>query len=112
MLNKLKGQSTAEYAILIAVVIGALIAMQTYVKRGLQGRLKDGVDMMADETDDLGSTQQYEPYYMDSSTDFSRDNTETEQRSEGGKRALTGVDNTSTRTKGSYQKYLDPDNAD
>ena len=47
-----KAQSTLEYAILIAVIVGALIGMQTYVKRGLQGRLKVA-------TDDVGS--QFEP---------------------------------------------------
>lgn len=36
-----KAQNTAEYAILIALVVGAAIGMQTYVKRGLQGRVKD-----------------------------------------------------------------------
>lgn len=40
MLNK-KGQNTAEYAILIALIIAAAIGMQTYVKRGLQSRLHD-----------------------------------------------------------------------
>ncbi len=39
-----KAQSTAEYAILIGVVIGVLIVMQTYVKRGIQGRFKDSTD--------------------------------------------------------------------
>ena len=112
MLIKLRGQSTAEYAILIAVVIGALIAMQTYVKRGLQGRVKDGVDMLADETSDLGTTEQYEPYYMDSDMTFSRDNTETEDRAEGGERSLSSVDNTSTRASGSYQEYGSTDDAD
>ena len=47
-----RAQSTLEYAILIAVVVGALIGMQTYVKRGLQGRLKAA-------TDDVGT--QFEP---------------------------------------------------
>ncbi len=112
MLIKLKGQSTAEYAILIAVVIGALIAMQTYVKRGLQGRLKDGVDVMVDETSELGDTTQYEPYYMESAMDFERDNSETEERTEGGERSLTGVDKTSTRLSGSYQEYGTVDDAD
>lgn len=36
-----KAQSTAEYAILIGLVVAAVIAMQTYVKRGFQGRMKD-----------------------------------------------------------------------
>jgi len=40
-LKNRKAQSTAEYAILIALVIGVVIAMQTYVKRGIQGRYKD-----------------------------------------------------------------------
>jgi len=39
-----KGQNTAEYAIVIALVIAAALAMQTYVKRGLQGRVHDASD--------------------------------------------------------------------
>jgi len=49
-----KGQSTLEYAVIIAVVVAALIAMQTYVKRGLQGRLKQA-------SDDIG--EQFSPGY-------------------------------------------------
>ena len=41
---KRKGQSTAEYAIVIGLVIAAAVAMQVYVKRGLQGKMKDAVD--------------------------------------------------------------------
>ena len=33
MLMERRAQSTLEYALMIAVVIGALIAMQVYVKR-------------------------------------------------------------------------------
>jgi len=64
-LNK-KGQNTAEYAILIGLVVAVVIAMQTYVKRGVQGRIADEVDSMANQTSGLGSTPQYEPYYVDS----------------------------------------------
>lgn len=49
-----KGQSTLEYGIIIAVVVAALIAMQTYLKRGVQGRLKQA-------SDDIG--EQYSPGY-------------------------------------------------
>ncbi|MFP4473620.1 MAG: hypothetical protein ACLFPX_07155 [Candidatus Omnitrophota bacterium] len=49
--KKRKGQSTLEYAVLIIIVIGALLAIQNYVKRGIQGRLRQA-------TDDIGS--QYE----------------------------------------------------
>ena len=37
-----RGQSTAEYAIVIALVLGAAIAMQTFVRRTIQGRVADG----------------------------------------------------------------------
>ncbi|MBN2097045.1 MAG: hypothetical protein JW714_01050 [Candidatus Omnitrophica bacterium] len=43
LLNR-KGQSTAEHAIVIALVIAAALAMQTYVKRGMQGRVASASD--------------------------------------------------------------------
>jgi len=49
-----KGQSTLEYAVIMAVVVAALIAMQTYMKRGLQGRMKQA-------SDDIG--EQFSPGY-------------------------------------------------
>ena len=52
-LNK-KAQSTLEYAVLIAIVVGALIAMQVYIKRGIQGRWKQA-------SDDIG--EQFSPGY-------------------------------------------------
>jgi len=55
-----KAQSTAEYAILVALVIAAAIAMQTYVKRSMQGGTKFVVDKLKDKTG------QYEPYYLKS----------------------------------------------
>ena len=39
-----KGQSTLEYAILIIIIIGALLSIQVYIKRGIQGRLKGAAD--------------------------------------------------------------------
>lgn len=44
-----KSQSTLEYAALIAIVVGALIAMQSYVKRGLQGKMKKSADDISKE---------------------------------------------------------------
>ncbi|MCF7916269.1 MAG: hypothetical protein K9L61_00635 [Candidatus Omnitrophica bacterium] len=48
--------------------------MQTYVKRGINAKVKDGTDLLTSvDSDDvtgsgqaLGSTQQYEPYYSSS----------------------------------------------
>ena len=39
-----KGQNTMEYAIVIGLVITAAMAMQTYVKRGWQARVKTETD--------------------------------------------------------------------
>lgn len=57
-LNK-KGQNTLEYAIVIAVIVAALIAMQNYIKRGVQGKMKQA-------TDDIG--EQYSPQNTNGST--------------------------------------------
>ena len=44
-----KGQSTLEYAILIIIIIGALMSIQVYIKRGIQGRLKQASDDIGDQ---------------------------------------------------------------
>ncbi|MBF0523285.1 MAG: hypothetical protein HQL24_09555 [Candidatus Omnitrophica bacterium] len=48
-LNKKRGQSTLEYAILVIIIIGALLSIQTYIKRGIQGRLKSATDDIGDQ---------------------------------------------------------------
>lgn len=35
-----RAQSTLEYMVLIGVMVAALVAMQAYLKRGMQGRLR------------------------------------------------------------------------
>ena len=44
-----KGQSTVEYAVLGVVVIAALLAMQVYMKRGVQGKLHDASDQVGEQ---------------------------------------------------------------
>lgn len=44
-----KAQSTLEYAILIGVIVAALLAMQVYLKRGYQGKMKDSADSMGSQ---------------------------------------------------------------
>lgn len=51
MLRKLRAQSVVEYAVLLVIVIGAFIAMQSYMKRGMQGRWKATVDDLGDQYD-------------------------------------------------------------
>lgn len=50
--KKNKGQSAVEYTALIIILVGAFLAIQNYMKRGVQGRWKAHVD-------ELG--QQYDP---------------------------------------------------
>ncbi|MFA5116755.1 MAG: hypothetical protein WC486_05680 [Candidatus Omnitrophota bacterium] len=104
-----KGQNTAEYAIVIALIIGAAIAMQTYVKRGLQGRTKDATDYMQNQTADIGATRQYEPYYQDQDFAAQQDSTTTKDTATGGAVA-TSSQATTSRT--GYQQYNDTAAAD
>jgi len=48
-LNQKRGQSTLEYAVLVVIIIGALLTVQTYIKRGVQGRLKTAADDIGDQ---------------------------------------------------------------
>lgn len=51
---KRKGQSIAEYAILIGIVSAAITAMNIYVKRGVQAGIRQSVDQMAVQEDGAG----------------------------------------------------------
>ncbi len=114
MLNK-RGQNTAEYAILIGVIVAAAIAMQVYVRRGMQGRVKDAVDhslnmsVRGEDGQQVFSTAQYEPYYMDSDTTTTQDSAETERMTVGGGvgRELTRevMSRTGNMTAGNYTEY-------
>lgn len=39
-----RAQSTLEYVVMIAVIAAALFAMQIYIKRGMQGRMRESAD--------------------------------------------------------------------
>jgi len=83
MLRKLvknkRAQNTAEYALLIALVVAAIIAMQTYAQRTIQARIRDASQYLATQTSEMGSTNQYEPYYLTTNYTIQRDAEETEQ---------------------------------
>ena len=52
MLRKYKnGQTALEYIVLIIIVLGALLAISNYFKRGLQGRWKSAMDDMGEQYD-------------------------------------------------------------
>ena len=110
-----KGQSTGEYALVFAIILGAIVAMQTYVKRGIQGRVKSGTDYMArvtgeiegygDTTLDGGSLiTQYDPYYYESVYDTARDSEVSDLYADGA--VTVDVDHEDTsRAAGGYTQY-------
>ena len=106
LIKNKKAQNTAEYAILISLVVAGIIAMQTYAQRALQARVRDAGQYLATETADLGgTTNQYEPYYL--STDYNIDRTDKETTSLGvaaGKGFVSKVvDSNRVRAKGGTQ---------
>jgi Flp pilus assembly pilin Flp len=44
-----KAQSTLEYAVIIAVIAAALVAMNVYMKRGMQGKLRESADKIGEQ---------------------------------------------------------------
>ena len=58
-MKRSKAQSLAEYAILISMVVVALAGINVYLKRGLQAKYKNVVDLAGESV----GIQQYEPYY-------------------------------------------------
>ncbi len=100
------GQSTAEYAIVFAVVLAALVGMQIYVKRGINARLKDASDSSMDSLwTKLGKTgtpaapdTQYEPYYASSDYDIHQKASHRDKMEEGGVVKKEDVDETTTRS--------------
>lgn len=52
-----KGQTILEYTVILIVILGVMIAMKDYIKRGFQGRWKSA-------TDDFG--EQYDPRAINS----------------------------------------------
>jgi len=51
-----RGQSTGEYAILFAIVLGAVIGMQNYIRNRIAGRLQLEADEYAKIDDDTSVT--------------------------------------------------------
>ena len=91
-LNK-KGQNTAEYALVIGLVVAAAMAMQTYVSRSLQSGVKYTANKLVAED------QQYEPYYLRShNTSTTQAHTDTEQVLAGGEIQTTRGTATTTRS--------------
>ena len=102
LLQNKKAQQTAEYALLIALVVAAVVAMQTYAQRAIQGRIRDAARYMTTQTSALGSTNQYEPYYTSSAYNVDRRDQDTQIH---GNLVVSQVSNLTTRRgSGGFQE--------
>ncbi len=54
-----KGQSTLEYAVLIAIIGAGLVMLSTYVRRGYQGRLRSQSDNLGEQFEPGKTTYEY-----------------------------------------------------
>ena len=74
-----KAQSTAEYAIMLGLVIAAVVAMQIYVQRTIKGKVFDAAAYLTNAgSTELGQkTSQYEPDYVSSDYTTERDSSQT-----------------------------------
>ncbi len=105
------GQNTAEYALLIALVIAGIIAMQTYAQRSLQARVRDASQFMttnpAGNGGVIGTTAQYEPYYQQQDYDVNRRSEETTMQGNG-LEASASASNRERATGGRQTSTYDP----
>jgi len=102
LIRNKKAQNTAEYAILISLVVAGIIAMQTYAQRALQARVRDAGQYLKTQTSDLGSTVQYEPYYLTTNYTVVRNESETQILDDQNSRQ--DVDTLRTREGGGFQE--------
>ena len=124
MFKKNKAQSTAEYAVVLSLVIAAVIGMQVYIKRGLQAKLKTGTDSLtsagsgftfnavggAGSAVTISALKQYEPYYQESSYTSYSENVEREHMGDG-KVTKEKVSDINARGAGGYQTQRGSDDA-
>ena len=96
-----KAQSTLEYALLIGLVVGALLTMQNYLKRAIQGRMQVVGDQMGDQ---YSPNLTYRREYMEVSNDRIEERTVPGSRGLGELVTAGGPATTSTNITGGHQE--------
>ena len=102
LIKNKKAQNTAEYAILISLVVAGIIAMQTYAQRALQARVRDASQHLATQTANLGTSVQYEPYYLTSNYTIDRDDMDIQRLDNA--TTFQGTNSFTTRGVGGFQQ--------
>jgi Flp pilus assembly pilin Flp len=108
-LKNRKAQNTAEYALLIALVVAGVIAMQTYAQRALQARIQGASSYLEQQTNTIGTATQYEPYYLNSDYNVNSSSSDSKVLGNG----LVGMENQSNRQRTGYEatSYSNADNS-
>jgi len=100
--NKNRGMTLIEYGLILIIVVVAFFAMNIYMKRGIQGRIKDMTDVfISNEQKDSGDFAKRE-----SETNVTTDATEIEETFAGGSRQ---IDSTITSKVSSNTTAYDED---
>jgi uncharacterized protein (UPF0333 family) len=99
-MKRRNGQSMAEFTIVLTVVVMAIVAMQLYVKRGLQGKVRDVSDHVTTSLVGVTATQtdQYEPYYAQSNYTVAQNQNVNEQYLIGGQVDRNAIAQQTSRT--------------
>lgn len=97
-LNK-RAQSTLEYGVVIAVIVAALVAMQVYIKRGVQGRLRQA-------SDDVG--EQFSPGYTTGAT-YTTSNVASTETVLGGDKPTTQSTSNQAQTRSTNEQVATAD---
>lgn len=114
LIKNKKAQNVAEYALMIALVIAAIIAMQTYAQRAIQAKVRDAAGFLTDRLQDpdgsgagtvpgFGATNQYEPYYLSTNYTIGRDDSDIFRL--GTNLVSYETNGTRTRNTGGFQEF-------
>ena len=70
-----RGQSVAEYGIVLGLVVAAVAGMQVYVNRTFKAKIKDSTDFAVQGIDAVTgrSTSQFEPDYVNTNYNVTQD---------------------------------------
>ncbi|MFC1631565.1 hypothetical protein ACFL2I_03320 [Candidatus Omnitrophota bacterium] len=94
-----QGQVILSYVLIIAVIVAAMVSIQLYIQRGLQGRYKSATDYALNAigaAQGLDNPAQYDPYYERTIYDTRRDSQVTLDYLDG--QSTTTIESDSTTT--------------
>ena len=88
--NYCRGQNLVDLALIIGVVGLVVIGMEAYLRRGVQGKMKDMTDYI------LSDKQSTEEDAVARNSDYSLDSTMTSKELKGSERRLTGTEDSTS----------------